>query len=64
MSATGELVLHPQHPLFLQFQHPACPECKREIFPMTPVDLEYRDDGLIMFRHAECAQNEPEPEVV
>jgi len=54
----GDLLLHPTHPLFKQFKQPMCPECKREIFPMTPVDLEPLDNGLTMYRHEKCAKTE------
>ena len=56
----GDLLLHPTHWLWKQLPHPICPECRLEIFPMTPVDIEYLDDGRAMFRHAECA-TKPEP---
>ena len=59
----GDLVLHPTHWLFKQFKHPSCPECQREILPLTPVDIEDLPDGRKMFRHAECVEvktNEPE----
>ncbi len=55
----GEIVLHPEHPLFKQFRHVACPECRREILPMTPIAIEMLPDGRALFRHAECA---PKPE--
>ena len=55
----GDLLLHPTHPLFKQLQHPTCPECQREIFPMTPVELEELPTGQIMYRHEECANKEP-----
>lgn len=61
MTATekmGDLFLHPQHWLFKQFEHPACPECQQEIFPLTPVEMEELADGRIMFRHAECAKKQ------
>jgi hypothetical protein len=60
----GDLLLHPTHWLFKQFSHPCCPECKREILPLTPIDAENLDDGKIMFRHAECVlkpENTEEP---
>lgn len=54
------IVLHPMHWLFKQFKHPMCPECQREIMPLTAVDIEEQDDGRTMFRHAECVELQPE----
>ena len=53
----GDLVLHPTHWLFTQFKHPCCPECQREILPLTPITIEELDDGGTMFRHIECDVN-------
>ncbi len=58
----GEAVLHPEHWLFKQFKHPMCPECRCEIVPMEPIDMEQLEDGKIMFRHEGCAYNLPDRE--
>jgi len=55
----GDLLLHPTHPLFKQLARPTCPECQREIFPMTPIEIEELPDGKQMYRHKECADDEP-----
>jgi hypothetical protein len=52
----GDLLLHPTHWLWNSGPHPICPECRREIFAMTPVEIEILPDGRGMVRHAECAQ--------
>ncbi len=51
----GDLLLFPTHPVFKGRNHLECPTCRKEIVPMTPIDLELLDDGRVMLRHAECA---------
>lgn len=51
------MVLHPMHTLFRQCLHPNCPVCQREIIPLTPVEIEWLDDGRFLVRHAECGKN-------
>jgi hypothetical protein len=55
---TGQLVLHPTHWLWKGGPHPACPVCRREILPLTPVVMEDLDDGRTLVVHEECHDNE------
>ena len=56
MTPKGELVIHPAYwrLLFLDPRYGAlCPACCRPVFAMTPIHLDYLDDGRISFIHAE-----------
>jgi hypothetical protein len=48
------IVLHPKHELFVQFEHPACPVCRAEILPGTPVVIQVEGEKYFVL-HEKCA---------
>ncbi len=58
----GILILHPNHWLFHQLEHPKCDSgCGQEIFPLTPVEIEDLENGQVMFWHASCWERRNDP---